>query len=250
MATSPVGYRNYVLGVSPLCSNYWPLNETSGTTRFDQNDDGSAQNLTINGTPTLGQFRGVGYQPQQVGTYDGTDDYDEGAAATPANFRSFMIWVYQLTAGSQWIAAQGGAATYSWGLTSGSGGTIQLTIWQNSGANYMNLASSAPTALIAPRRWHCIAWTLNTTVPRGILYLDGVEVARGTSVAGSYGTTTSMALGRRPDNSGSKWNGLLAHAAYWSAGTAAYELSAHTIADLYRQGRSQLKRQPDRLRAA
>jgi hypothetical protein len=210
------------------------MNDADSTCR-DQVDDGSPANLTYSGTP-LKSYHGVGYQRQPLTAFDGSDDYAEGTAATPANYRTFFVWVYpEPITGDRYVAAQGGAATYSWGIVLGGTGVVQVTIWQNGGSNYMS-TFTAP-GLVCPRKWHMIGFTLDAVTPILRIYIDGAERASTASVTGSYGTTATLAFGRRPDNSGTKFSGLMGHAAYWSSASATSVLSPYTMTDLYRAGR-------------
>ncbi len=68
-AASPIPQtpvRGIVSITSPQPDLVWyKLNEGSGTVRFDQSGN-VALNLTINGSPSLTQIRGVGFQAQGV----------------------------------------------------------------------------------------------------------------------------------------------------------------------------------------
>jgi hypothetical protein len=237
--TAPSGYRTWMLGFG--VDAYHPLNETSGTTAFQQAGVGTWP-LTINGSPELASQRAIGNQAQQVMAFDGTDDYCEGSSFSPTSTMTVSAWVWQanVTTARMWIVSMGGASSYSWALYVNASQQLAVDIWQAAGAAYS--AVVGPTFI--PRRWSHVAFTLAAT-PQLDLYYDGRPVGRSTSTSGTQGTDATLAIGRRPDNANSKWNGYIGHVGYWTGGTGD-ALTPTQIHDLYWRGRTLFPRQSSR----
>lgn len=246
--TSPVGYRMHVLYWNP--DAYYPSNETTGTTLFDQHGT-PALNLTYNGSMALGQGRAIGPGMWQAHPfYDGSDDYAQGTGPTPGNSMAFLTWIYPHTATQMWIASMGATTpTYTWGVQIDANGKVSFTIWTSAGANYV--AAATIDGLVVPRRWTMIGWAHSSagslTGGATLLgYVDGVIRAVGTGTSGTRGTGSTMTIGRRVDNAGNKFLGNIQHTAMWNSSF----LSDIAFADLHRKGQSYMLRQPNRLRAA
>jgi hypothetical protein len=249
---SPAGYREHVIALD--CYGYWPLNETSGTTAFNQAGTGSGRDATWAVSQKM-DARSVGYQQQEHGEFDGTNQYVECPTAIASafdNYVSFSTWIRtdaaNTTGGNRWIAAMSSTGSnYTWGLSIRTGNTLRIDIWQDNGAAFMNIE---PTKLFVPHRWTHVAWTLNRASPRLRLYVDGEMVGSTTSTSGTVGSAQVTRIGMRPDGAGSKFKGWQAHAAYWSTSATTGELTPEQVHHLWRRGVARTIRQPGRLAAA
>jgi hypothetical protein len=197
IATITAAYngQNYEATVNVVVDtglNTWlKFDETSGTTAADAS--GYGNNATING--------GVTWTSGQIGNavnLDGTNGYialPEGVVSS-ADSITVAAWV-NLDTVSNWsrIFDFGSGTSTNMYLTpqNGANGNIRFGIKNNNSSEEIIDGTSA----LATGGWHHVAVTLNGSI--GILYVDGSEVGRNTSMTikpSDMGATTQNWIGR------------------------------------------------------
>lgn len=175
-AVDDVRVYNRALTLSEVVDLYglvghWKLIETSGSSAADSS--GKGNNGTYTNSPTLAQagpYPGAG---QYAPSYDGTNDYVNGPAATTFDFAdgfSVAGWV-NLDANIDSAAMlQNGATTNNCELAFSSTGQIRV-----SGRSSGGLQTLTSTATLPLRRWKHVVGSYNGSTFK--IYVDGVLVS-------------------------------------------------------------------------
>lgn len=223
-------YMGIVLLSSPV--GYWPLDETMGTTAADAS--GGGRNGTYTGD-------GVTLASAMLGTLGpcvdlaGTDDY---VAVGDADVWSSSAGGSGVMTVEAWVkpAAVNRAATFiaakyqEWQLRIESDGKV---LWDVNTGVVSVMVCTSPSALVAGAVAHVVG-TYDRAAPRIELYVNGALVAFSTSASGTTSNTSNaLQLGRRSDNGGNEFQGVLGHVAIYNT-----VLSAGTVAAHYAVGSS------------
>jgi fibronectin type 3 domain-containing protein len=172
------------------------LDETTGATASDSSGNNSAATLVNGPVWTTGKLNG-GVD------LDGTDDYLSLPTGVVSGLTNCTIatWVY-LDALSNWsrIFDFGTGATVNMFLTPANGANGRVRFAITTGGNGAEKQITGPSAL-PTGAWTHVAVTLDST-GLGILYINGVEVGRNSSMLtpAALGTTTQNYLGKSQYN--------------------------------------------------
>jgi hypothetical protein len=172
---------------------WYKLDETSGTSAADAS--GHGRSGTVNGTADWGGAEGL--------AFDGSSTYVKAPDGVLAGLTSVTVatdvYVDQAQGTPYFIYGLGNTTSwYGDGYLMASGDRLRGTIASGNWSTEQNTEPS-PSRNLARGSWKHLAYTQTGTT--GILYEDGVEVARNTSVTitpGSIGngTTTANYLGK------------------------------------------------------
>lgn len=184
-ANAPSVYSNTVISDGPTA--YWRLDETGGTTAWDQiaNANGAYMN-----SPTLNQPGALLSDPDPAAAFNGTSQYVRVPYAVGLNPNAFSV--------EAWVNLTGGAGAYrgvaasrfypkGWVLYASSGN--QWSFWVNNGTG---MSSATGSAVIKLNTWYHLVGTYDGTVIR--LYVNGVQVASTSDAAFTANATQPLAI--------------------------------------------------------
>jgi len=192
---------------------YWPLDETSGTTAYDESVSG--YNGTIVGA-TINQTGKVG----QAISFDGNDTITTSwTGISGANSRTASAWFKASDLNTY-------RTLVSWGDLTSPGRLFEFglssvgTVWGHpSGNPIVNSSSTYDDNL-----WHHAVWVHSLDGPSS-LYVDGVSVSTMTRILNTY-TTKFVGIGYRTTDNTDYFNGLIDEVAIWSRALSTDEISA------------------------
>ncbi len=167
----------------------------NGTADEVADEIGSNDGTAMNGLTNTGS----------VGSFDGSDDYIEldSELSTLRSAGSLSVWIKTTQTGNNtmWdapgitgIEEAGGGDDVFWGWIDATG---------HIGMTYANEAPTKSTTAINDETWHHTVFTRDSSTGEVVVYIDGVEEARATLLAGSVSTSnTFTSLGRIEDTGG------------------------------------------------
>jgi hypothetical protein len=198
--------------------SYWAFNESSGTTASDS--WGTRHGTLVNG-PTW-----VAGKKNNAVNLDGSNDYVSFPSGLVSTLNDFTIatWVYyRSNTGWQRIFDYGSGTSTFMFLTpkSGAGNRLRFAIKLNGGSEQQINAAS-----LSLNTWHHVAVTLSGGV--GILYVNGVEVARNSSMTlkpSDLGSTSQNWIGRSQYSADPYLNGMIDDFRIYSRALSASEIA-------------------------
>lgn len=194
----------------------WHLNEGSTNTCSGGTNDAcdSSGNALDGAFNNQAAFNANGHLGSYGVELDGTDDYievaDSNALSQWQNGFTMEAWVKPDTVNGSnlnWVLAKGNTSNWEYALYLGTSGNVGCVTYTGAGAGILSVSS---TAVVRLNQWNHLACAFDPTSYQMFIYLDGIEVARGTATTGSMSNGTSaFQIGRRPDNNGSEFDGVI-----------------------------------------
>ncbi|NTV30970.1 DUF2341 domain-containing protein [candidate division WWE3 bacterium] len=182
---------------------YYKLDEKTGTTSVY---DSSGNGFT-------GTMNSLSSDDWVTGKYGAALDFDavndsvsiadnDAFSVNTTNQLSVMGWVYvdSLTSLIEPIS-KGAGSNYEWFIrVDNSNNSVRAYLTTSSGADYLTALGTSNTFTVGA--WNHIAMTANLSIPELRLYVNGVNIATGTTPSGSYTNgTAQVRIGERADGS-------------------------------------------------
>ncbi len=189
----------------------------------DLYNSGNADALTSVASNSLTPVNGVSTADgfyNKAGSFDGSNDYmsctdgqcgGTGVGGTDIGTRDWTVgaWIKTSTTGTtKAIIAKNVTGSYSWTLRVNTSNTVD---WILSQAGSVTYASATSTSTVTDGKWHYVVGTWTATGTTTKIYIDGVNEATSTSVAGTFNnnTTADLQIGRQDETGGTYFNGTI-----------------------------------------
>lgn len=200
----------------------WNLTETSGTAAADSS--GKALNGTYTSGPTVGQAGPYPGPGQYSASFDGTNDYVNGAASTNYSFDdgfSIAAWVNLDTYVNNAALMQVGSTTEACGLAIS--GTGQVTVSGRSSGGVQTLTT---TATLPTSKWKHVVGTYDGATLK--VYIDGQLALSAASVFTVTAAAGNLTIAASLEGADEFLDGRVQGARLYNRAIAADE-----VADLY-----------------
>lgn len=216
----PKSYDAVVISDSP--AGFWPLNESSGTTAFDQSGNGN--NGTYTGSFSLGQTSILPTDTETCVNFTGGQMAVPDAAPLRLGAGDFSVevWFDAANFTNQYVSLVDEASRpYCMFLNpGGSLNQIFFGIGGTTSQQTMSLSFAAST------KYHLV-WTYLHSSTTSTIYVNGSSVGSTTESQGSTNSSTGLTLAGNPSSGGHVYAGFAQKLAVYNHQLSSGRVSAH-----------------------
>jgi hypothetical protein len=204
---------------------YWRMNEASGATTFINSVASGTYAGTKVGTPSGVNASGAVLEGAYW-DFNGTTDYITSSYTPYASgtSRTFEAWVNRDTSNTEDVIFGSSDATNSPRLAFPSG--TETMVFKPNGATGSGVTFTA-SGIGSTESWKHIALVFEDSVNTANLYLNGAQVASGTTADQFHATPGNFQVGRSATSPDSYFDGKIAEVAVYGSALSATKISNH-----------------------